>query len=54
MNDSSLPRAAMLIIAVVQGILLFALYRAFDTDYWPSESPNWSYPLWTLAGTSGP
>lgn len=49
MSDSSLPRAAMLIIAVVQGILLFALYRAFDTDSWPSESPLWSYPLWTLA-----
>ncbi len=49
MNDSSLPRVAMLIIAVVQGILLFALYRAFDADVWPSESPLWSYPLWTLA-----
>jgi hypothetical protein len=49
MNDSpSLPRAAMLIIAVVQGILLFALYRAFDTHLWPSESPLWSYLLWTL------
>ena len=48
MNDSSLPRVAMLIIAVVQGILLFALYRTFDTDVWPSESPLWSYPLWTL------
>ena len=50
MNDSSsLPRVAMLIIAVVQGIVLFALYRAFDTDFWPSEDPLWSYPLWTLA-----
>ena len=39
----------MLIIAVVQGILLFALYRAFDTDLWPSDDPLWSYPLWTLA-----
>ena len=39
----------MLIIAVVQGILLFALYRAFDTDFWPSDDPLWSYPLWTLA-----
>ena len=48
MNDSSLPRAAILIIAVVQGILLFALYRAFDTHFWPSESPLWSYPLLTL------
>ena len=50
MNDSSsLPRVAMLIIAVVQGILLFALYRAFDTDFWPSDDPLWSYPLWALA-----
>ena len=49
MNDSpSLPRVAMLTIAVVQGLLLFALYRAFDTDAWPSESPLWSFPLWTL------
>jgi len=39
----------MLIIAVVQGILLFALYRAFDTDFWPSDDPLWSYPLWALA-----
>jgi len=38
----------MLIIAVVQGLLLFALYRALDTNIWPSESPLWSYPLWTL------
>ncbi|MEE8118944.1 MAG: DUF4153 domain-containing protein [Gammaproteobacteria bacterium] len=49
MNDSpSLPRVAMLTIAVVQGLLLFALYRAFDTGSWPSESPLWSFPLWTL------
>lgn len=41
----------MLVIAVVQGLLLFALYRAFETDSWPSESPLWSYPLWTLAAT---
>lgn len=50
MNESpSLPRTAMLIIAVAQGLALFALYRAFDTNVWPSESPLWSYPLWTLA-----
>jgi len=39
----------MLIIAVIQGIMLFALYRALDTNSWPSEAPLWSYPLWTLA-----
>ena len=48
MNDSSLPRAAILIIAVVQGILMFALCQAFDTHFWPSESTLWSYPLLTL------
>ena len=50
MSDSStLPRVLMLSIAVVQGLLLFALYKAFDADVWPSESPLWSFPLWTLA-----
>ena len=49
MNESpSLPRVSILIIAVVQGVLLFALYRAFDTNSWPSESPLWSFPSWTL------
>ena len=47
-DSSSLPRVPILIIAVVQGVLLFALYRAFDTHSWPSESPLWSFPLWTL------
>lgn len=50
MNTSpSLPKALMLTIAVVQGLLLFALYKAFETDAWPSEAPLWSYPLWTAA-----
>ena len=39
----------MLVIAFVQGLILLALYRAFETDSWPSESPLWSFPLWTLA-----
>lgn len=50
MSDStSLPKILMLSIAVVQALLLFALYKAFDANVWPSESPLWSYPLWTLA-----
>ncbi len=49
MSDStSLPKALMLSIAVAQSLLLFALYKAFDANAWPSESPLWSYPLWTL------
>jgi hypothetical protein len=45
---SSLPKVPMLAIAVAQGLMLFALYRAFEAGAWPSESPLWSYPLWTL------
>jgi hypothetical protein len=44
-----LPKIPMLVIAFVQGIFLYVLYRAFDENTWPSESPLWSYPLWTIA-----
>lgn len=50
MTDSkSLPKSLLLSIAVGQGLVLFALYKAFDANAWPSESPLWSYPLWTFA-----
>lgn len=45
----SLPRLTLLAISLVQGLALFALYRAFAVDAWPSQSPLWSYPLWTIA-----
>lgn len=48
-ESSTLPKIQMLIIAIVQGLMLFALYRAFDTDSWPSASPLWSFPLWTVS-----
>jgi hypothetical protein len=44
-----LPKMPMLVIASLQGIFLYVLYRAFDENTWPSESPLWSYPLWTIA-----
>jgi len=46
-NSSPLPRAQMLVISAIQGILLYGLYSAFDNNTWPSESPLWFYPLWT-------
>jgi hypothetical protein len=42
-------RVSVLAIALAQGLALFALYRSVETDSWPSQSPPWSYPLWTLA-----
>ncbi len=44
-----LPKLPMLLISLVQGLFLYGLYHAFDTHTWPSESPLWSYPLWTIA-----
>jgi len=44
-----LPKIPMLVISFLQGIFLYVLYRAFDENTWPSESPLWSYPLWTIA-----
>ncbi len=47
--SSPLPKVRMLVISTLQGLLLYGLYRAFDNNTWPSESPLWSYPMWTIA-----
>ena len=44
----ALQKIPMLAIAFTQGVALYLLYRAFDNNTWPSESPLWSYPLLTL------
>jgi len=49
MTDTSLPRAWLLGIAFLQGLCLLVLYRSVESGLWPSESPVWAYPLWTLA-----
>ena len=49
MNSPSLPRMALLGISLFQGLCLLGLYRSVESGFWPSESPLWAYPLWTLA-----
>ena len=65
MNDTpSLPRKPMLLIALAQGVALAFLYSAtnpgaalarqvlgvpVEAESWLSQSPMWSYPLWTLS-----
>ena len=49
MNASSLPKLPMLAIAFLQGLCLLVLYRSVESGFWPSESPVWAFPLWTLA-----
>lgn len=44
-----LPKFLMLLVAVLQGVLLLALYLAMEARAWPSQSPVWAYPLATLA-----
>ena len=46
---TTLPKITLLSIALLQGLLLLALYKTFDLNVWPSASPLFSYPLWTLA-----
>lgn len=45
----TLPRRRLLAIATLQGLLLLVLYRTSERGVWPSDSPAWSFPLWTLA-----
>ncbi len=49
MKTTSVPRLPMLGIALVQGLCLLVLYRSVEFEFWPSESPVWAFPLWTLA-----
>jgi len=44
-----IPKFLMLLISVLQGVLLLALYLTIDARVWPSQSPVWAYPLFTLA-----
>jgi len=50
MTDSpELPVKWMMLVAALQGIVLLYLKNAFESGFWPSESPLWSFPLTTLA-----
>ncbi len=49
-NESTgLPRKTLLLIALAQGLALLFLYRSVESGTWPSESPIWAFPLWTIA-----
>ena len=43
------PKYLLLIASGLQGLALFALYRSMLHEAWPSTSPAWSYPLWTVS-----
>ena len=53
MNDSDarIPRNAMILISLVQGLLLLLLWRAINDEFWPYATPMAKLPLWTIALT---
>ncbi len=53
MNDSDarIPRNAMILISLVQGLFLLLLWRAINDEFWPYATPMAKFPLWTIALT---
>ena len=53
MNDSDvhIPRNAMILISLVQGLFLLLLWRAINDEFWPYATPMVNFPLWTMALT---
>lgn len=53
MNDSDvhIPRNAMILISLVQGLFLLLLWRAINDEFWPYATPMVNFPLWTIALT---
>ena len=49
MNKLSLPLMRVVVIGLAQGLCLLILYLRTEAHSWPSKSPSWAYPLWTLA-----
>ncbi len=39
----------MLSISLSQGLVLFLLWRAAESEVWPSQTPVANFPLWTIA-----
>ncbi len=46
---TELPRKLMLAVALLQGLVLYALYKCVELEYWPSQNPQWLVPLFTVA-----
>jgi hypothetical protein len=42
-------RGAMLVVALLQGAMLYGLHRALDAQVWPATDPRWLFPLYAVA-----
>lgn len=43
-----LPRALMLLIALIQGLCLLLLHQAIELKHWPHNAPQWLFALYSL------
>ncbi|MGH7630371.1 MAG: hypothetical protein ACREOF_13520, partial [Gemmatimonadales bacterium] len=41
-------RPAMLAVALLQGVALYGLHLALDTEAWPATDPRWLFPLYAI------
>lgn len=48
-NTPTLPIKLMVLIALLQGLALLLLHQSFEIKSWPSDAPQWFYPLYTVA-----
>ena len=48
-TSQDLPKQLLVAIAFIQGIALFLLHQAIDFNYWPHESPEWLFSLYSIA-----
>ena len=50
-SDARIPRNAMMLISLAQGLFLLLLWRAIYDEFWPYATPTVNFPLWTIALT---
>jgi hypothetical protein len=52
MNDSTtvptLPKPLLLLIALLQGLLLFVLHEAIEFKFWPHDQPQWLFSFYSM------
>ena len=50
-SDARIPRNAMMLVSLAQGLFLLLLWRAIYDEFWPYATPTVNFPLWTIALT---
>ena len=50
-GDVRIPRNAMILISLAQGLFLLLLWRAINDEFWPYATPAVNFPLWAIALT---